>query len=428
MHRQILRRTMYIMVWFAVILAMASPVGVPAKAQDGRHLIYADNFDHNLARWTVVTGDYTQLKVGDGVLRLTITDANQAGWVVPNVTVPRNVVVEVELNPVGVPDDGAWNAAILLRASSQNISSTLYHFGINGTGTWEFRRRTKGLESYTDRVRSGKLSSFNAKSVQALSVSAQGDSFTFTVNGEVVGTFEDTSLGTDFSTETYIGLMAGTFQSANRSMVEYSNLRVYETVSETVVGNALLRETFPEANPNKWIVGKNSDSSAEIIANTLVFGVNKPNFMRWSYPTGIVLPGDVDVEVSTAATTATSTQWSYGLGVRGYKNGSELYYYLFEVRGTGRFTFTFQERATVQETLIGATALPNWNQAGEAKLRIVAKGNTFQLYYNNQLVGTAQHSQLSTQTEFFPVLVFSSFNSTDPEKGYFQNLTVHEAQ
>lgn len=408
----------------AVVTAAVIP-GAPITAQGDIRLVFADDFTANVSKWVAVTGTYTQLDVGSGRLQLGIDQAGQAGWTVPQATVPYDADIEVKVTPIAPNSNGAWNYALIFRSNRADINGSFYHFGINGTGGWEFRYRPDNYESYTANIRSGKISNFDPMQPATMKVSARGTKITLYVNGKVIADFEDTAIEHDPNVETYIGLMAGTYANASNNVVEFRDLRVYEPIPTATSGAAFV-ETFAPENVNKWLVSKTAESEARIsTTGSLAISVYKENIIRWSYPQAKTFPADVDVTVTVTPVTIDRTgAWSYGIGVRGYKDGSDLMFLLFEVRGTGEFTFTRQRGGNVEETLIGLTTIDGFDSGAVVRLRVVARGNNFKLYLNDDLVGTVNYTDESEENEYFVILTGGTFAGLDNFNVYFSDLTV----
>jgi hypothetical protein len=354
----------------------------------------------------------------------------------PNLTVPDDVDVEVEAQAIDPASNGNWNLALLLRATRRDVNAEFYHFGVSGSGFWELNVRPETPTSYANRLESGRLTGFNANRPITLRVSARGNTFTFSVNGRQVKVYQATELPQSPNLEKYIGLMAGNYSGNAKNTIRFKKITVWESVQSAAAAaptevpadpNALLVETFPADNPNGWGTGKGESSDVKIENGSLSFNVLKANVLSWSQATSR-FPRDIDVSVTVQnETEGTNRSWSYGLGVRAYKEDTSTYFYLFEVRGTGRFTFTAQRGGSTIRTIIRETALPGFRVNNANVLRIKAVGNRFELYFNGVRVGTATATDLKAQDDYGVLLSAGTFDA-ETMQARFRNMRVVAAR
>jgi len=417
---------------FAVLLVMALPM--PAHAQD-RRLIYQDLFTNNAAGWERA-GTYGEIEFPGEGLQFSVNAEGQAGWMTPNLTVPDDIDVEVEAQAVDPASNGSWNLAVLLRATRRDVDAEFYHFGVSGSGFWELNVRPVTPTSYANRLESGRIIGFNANRPITLRVSARGNTFTFSVNGRQVKVYQATELPQSPNLEKYIGLMAGNYSGNAKNTIRFKKITVWESVQSAAAAaptevpadpNALLVETFPADNPNGWGTGKGESSDVKIENGSISFNVLKANVLSWSQAI-TRFPRDIDVSVTVQnETEGTNRSWSYGLGVRAYKEDTSTYFYLFEVRGTGRFTFTAQRGGSTIRTIIRETALPGFRVNNANVLRIKAVGNRFELYFNGVRVGTATATDLKAQDDYGVLLSAGTFDA-ETMQARFRNLRVVAAR
>lgn len=417
---------------FAVLLLTAWPM--PAHAQD-RRLIYLDQFTANTADWKRA-GTYGEIEFPGQGLQFSVNDEGQAGWMTPNLTVPDDIDVEVEAQAVDPASNGNWNFAVLLRATRRDIDAEFYHFGVSGSGFWELNVRPETPTSYATRLESGRITGFNASRPITLRISARGNTFTFSVNGRQVKVYQADDLPESPMLEKYIGLMAGNYSGNSKNTILFKKMSIWEPTQSAAAAaptavpadpDALLTETFPVNNPSGWGTGKGDSSDVKIENGSLYFNVLKANVLAWSQATKR-FPRDIDVSVTVQnETEGTGRSWSYGLGVRGYKEDTSTYFYLFEVRGTGRFTFTAQRGGSVVRTIIRETVIPGFRVNNANVLRIKAVGNRFELYFNNIRVGTATATDLKAQDDYGVILSAGTFDA-DTMQTRFRNLKIVAAQ
>ncbi|MBX3080698.1 MAG: hypothetical protein KF716_03625 [Anaerolineae bacterium] len=416
-----------LLIVLCVVMTSAFVRSTPASAQDS-FVIFQDDFRNNDNGWEVVGGtDTSKLFVGDGVLRFSTEKEGYANWAVPDVTVPDDIDVQVTATVIDPDSSGNWNFALILRADTRDSDASFYHFGVGGDGSYEFSIRRKNPENYAENIKSGKISGFNVNRPIKLRVLAQGDTFAFFVNGKQVDTFKDSSVSTDADTEKYLGFMVGTYSGVERNEVEFTDLLVMSADSATVNNggdpDALLNETFPDDNPNEWILGTFTNSKSSISDNTLTVQITKDNFFGYTWPK-TKFPEDLDITVNVInPDPEAGDAWGYGIGYRGYDEDDEKTFYLFEVQGTGKFAVTAQKGGTVLDTLIKGT-VSNFDGSAENVLRVVVRGNTHNFYVNGKKVGSAQDSTLDQKTDYYLLLEAGTFEGQNSISANFSNLVV----
>jgi hypothetical protein len=417
-----------------LVALVVSFIAFPYAATAQDFLLFEDKFDSNDLGWeSVGTDTSTKLEVGEGVLRLSTLTEGFASWAVPEITVPDNIDVQVTVNVISPASSGNWNFAILLRADTRDSTTGFYHFGIAGNGTYEFSVRRKGAESYAEVIDRGNIQGFNARRPFRLRVVAQGDTFVYSINNREVGTFTDDSLEGDPTTEKYIGLMSGTYENVRRNVVEFRDLQVFAMEGETVNtenGNTtgvLLEDQFEASNPNGWREGNTDQSRVNVGDNKLTIEILKDNFIAFTYP-DTKFPADVDITVTALNPDPdTSAEWGYGVGYRGYQDGDTKTFYLFEVRGSGKYTVTTQNGGKVLETLITGT-VRNYDPAATIEMRVVAKGDTHEFYVDGRKISTVQDDSLDTQDDYFIILEAGTFKDMPTMTAEFSNMIIKAAE
>ncbi len=414
MHRQRLCRLLLTL----LLMSVLSVSTLPAAAQESRRLLFEEIFSGNYSGWERV-GTVGEVSVNADNVTITVNSEGQASWAFPALSAPEDIDIEVEARVVNPDSSGNWNLAVLLRATARDLSGVFYHFGVAGNGTWEFSVRPPDAQSYATNIQRGRITDFNASRNIQLRVSARGNTFTFYVNNRLIRQFTDTTLESTPNIEKFFGLMAGTYEGVSNHIVEFRKITVYEVVTQ----HALLRENFPDNNPNGWGTGRTSNSDVRVENNALVFDVLKENVLSWS-ESDRRFAADVDVRVDVINDVRNpSDDWSYGVGVRAYKEGDDTYFYLFEVRGTGIFTFTSQRGGSSLNTFIDETPLANFDPTAKHTLRVSAVGTTFTLFVDGVQVGIAQANDLKTQDEYGVLLSAGTFAAAT-SRARFTNFTV----
>jgi len=427
-----MRHRMFYWVTAALLIAgFVSTPSVPARAQSSR-VVFQDDFVDNEANWKPVFTDTSTMDIANGVMTFSMNASGQANWAVPAATVPDDVDLDLEADPIDPNPNGNWNLGVLLRADRRDTSGSFYHFGLNGLGNWEFRVRPKNAQSYTNAISTGQIPNFNAARGFKLHITARGNQFTFTINNSKVGTFEDSTLATTTPIERYFGVMVGTYENADKNKVEFRKLVITEPVTPNVArGKVLLSENFNN-NDNGWTTTKQTNSDASLKNNALVVQVNRTGFMRWVFPKA-TYPADIDISVNASNPNPDTTGgWSYGIGFRPYYpsgDGNDLYFYLFEVIGTGNYSLSIIHISTslnVDKVLIEPTPIKDFVAGNTYNMRVITKGSSISLYLDNQLLNTITDSSIKTLEKHSVMLTASTTAGADSMQVRFDNFIVAE--
>jgi hypothetical protein len=403
-----------------IALSLVSFSALPVAAQTDRRLLFEETFGGNYSGWKLA-GTAGSLNITQNAVTIEVNEEGRAAWIVPALTVPEDIEIEVEARAIEPDSSGDWNLAVLLRVSSRDLNGAFYHFGVAGDGTWQFLVRPPEPATYADNIESGRLTGFDANRPIQLRVLASGNTFTFYVNGRLVRQFVNDVLPSTPGRERFFGLMAGTYSGVSKHKVEFRKIAVYEVVRQ----RALFRDTFPDSNPNAWGTGSSANSNVYLEDNALVFEVLKDNVLSWSQPNKN-FPRDVDVRAEVISDPSNQGRgWSYGIGVRAYKDGEDTFFYLFEVRGTGEFTFTVQRGGSTIRTLINTRRIANFDAQAKHTLRVLAVNDVFTLFVNDQQVGSVRSSDLRPRDEYGILLTAGTF-AAPSARVRFTNVVVSQ--
>jgi hypothetical protein len=147
--------------------------------------------------------------------------------------------------------------------------------------------------------------------------------------------------------------------------------------------------------------------------------------LSWSQPNKN-FPRDVDVRAEVISDPSNQGRgWSYGIGVRAYKDGEDTFFYLFEVRGTGEFTFTVQRGGSTIRTLINTRRIANFDAQAKHTLRVLAVNDVFTLFVNDQQVGSVRSSDLRPRDEYGILLTAGTF-AAPSARVRFTNVVVSQ--
>jgi hypothetical protein len=180
-------------------------------------LPYADDFSTADGGWKTASDEAIKIEVQDGALHFTIDDLDTIAWSTPKDKRFGDFVLDVDATQVAGPNDNTYG--VIFRYQDDR---NFYRFDISGDGYFAvFKRKDGAWSKVQDYVESAAVTQGNA--TNPLQVIAQGNQFTFNVNGETVKTFS----ASDFSSGN-IGLTAGTLFENAGVHIAFDNLTVSE--------------------------------------------------------------------------------------------------------------------------------------------------------------------------------------------------------
>jgi hypothetical protein len=180
-------------------------------------LPYADDFSTADGGWKTASDEAIKIEVQDGALHFTIDDLDTIAWSTPKDKRFGDFVLDVDATQVAGPNDNTYG--VIFRYQDDR---NFYRFDISGDGYFAvFKRKDGAWSKVQDYVESAAVTQGNA--TNHLQVIAQGNQFTFNVNGETVKTFS----ASDFSSGN-IGLTAGTLFENAGVHIAFDNLTVSE--------------------------------------------------------------------------------------------------------------------------------------------------------------------------------------------------------
>lgn len=407
-----------------------------------------EQFNDNSNNWKLASTRNTKMEVDSGTLAIELSKSGAAGWATPDMTFPDDIDVEVDMATTATPDSGGWSSAVIIRANTRDLNSAFYQFEVDDTGLWAFVTRTaKGAEYKIQK--SGKVSKWDATANNTLAVQARGTNFTFLVNGKKVGIFEDDLINNDPSSPKYLGLLVTTFEKTSSVTVAFSNLRVTDASQVSVqptapikiktpikinktpvitVSDVAFDEKFPTNNPNKWLIGKNSNGNIAIKNNALSFQINKESWFMWTFPK-TKFPADIDMTATVLNPDPDPNgMWNYGIGVRGYTTDDQDYFYMFRVSGDSTWEFDKLEGSAGNTFIIEPTPLKTFHPEDENALRITVVGDHFEFFLNGKKLGEVDDESLEKQDEYLIFLTAGTYKDSDKLTANFTEVIVEAAQ
>ncbi len=440
---------------FSVVALFAVPLaGAVVTTSAQGDVLLEDQFDDNANSWKLAATRNAKLTVSDGALTIDLSRENAATWATPDMTFPDDLEIEVEVTTPEPSEEGDWATGIIVRANTRTTASAFYQFDVTGGGQWAFVTRTASGKEYKIQ-KSGKLDDWDPSAANTLKVSASANSFTYSINGTSVGTFEDDTINNDPDTLKYAGLIVNTLKGTSSISVEFRNLKITgegqvepttrpsrtptrsrrtptrtPTPQKASKGDVLLEETFEDDNPNGWSVTDKEDVRIAVEDNSLIIDLSKAQWIQWSYPRAMLFPADVDVTVTVINTDPDPAgTWTYGIGVRNYVDNGEEFMYLFEIAGTSNWLFSRLQGSEGIKVIQKATTIRGvkFTSDAENELRIVAVGSHFEFYLNGKKIGEADDDTITPPDESRIVLAAANYSKTDKTVAVFTDFTVVSA-
>jgi hypothetical protein len=180
-------------------------------------LPYADNFDNPGSGWKTVADPIIQVQYQDSALQFRIDDFDQIAWSTPKDRRFGDFTLDVDATQVEGPDDNSYG--IIVRYIDDR---NFYRLDISGNGYIDVLKYKAGkwikLQDWAESaaIKTGAATNH-------LQVIAQGNQFTFKVNGQTAVTFTD-----DEFKQGSIGLTAGTLFDQAGVHIAFDNLTVSE--------------------------------------------------------------------------------------------------------------------------------------------------------------------------------------------------------
>ena len=196
-----------------VLLSLALTACGPALTP----LPYTEDFSNPNHGWKTVSDEAIKIGVQDGALHFTIDDLDTIAWSTPQDKRFGDFVLDVDATQIEGPNDNTYG--VIVRYQDDR---NFYRLDISGDGYFAVFKRKDGVwTKVQDYLETPAIKQGNA--TNHLQVIAQGNQFTFSVNGETVKTFSDG----DFPGGN-IGVTAGTLFDNSGVHIAFDNLKVSE--------------------------------------------------------------------------------------------------------------------------------------------------------------------------------------------------------
>ncbi|MBU0491139.1 MAG: DUF1080 domain-containing protein [Chloroflexi bacterium] len=341
-------------------VAPTRPAGTPAAG-----VPFTDDFSQDTGAWDLTTGDRGKTYIADGQLHAEVAQAQSIVWAWAKDHTWADMVVEVDTQQVAGPDSNDYG--IMFRYQDKQ---NFYRFVISGEGRYLVSKYVQGQWGV---LVDWQASAAIAKGAAAnhLKVIAQGDTFEFYANDTKLGTVTDGDL--DAGT---VGLEAGTYDEGNLH-VTFDNIRVGPP-------GVAFYEDFA-TNQNEW-------TESEVIfvqdGEYHIYDTSSGRIV-WNSKAGVYKDFTMEAKIRKVEG---PDNIAYGMAFR-LLDGDN--YYSFAISGDGHWRFNKQVDNEWVDIVKWSTsdAVKKGNQPNV--LRVVCNGQDFELYINDQKVGSAQDGFLS---------------------------------
>lgn len=406
---------------FAAAFTLYGSSVLTVSAQGGV-VVLEETFSDNSNGWKADGALNCKAQVSDGHLSLTLDLKGSICFATPKTKIPDDSTVEVSASS----SSAAWDEGIIVRADARDTSSAFYHFLVDNAGHWDFARRTDDGKIYED-VRFGQVKTPKAGSPVALKVDVKGNTFTFTINGQKVGTFSDTTLKHDQFTQNYFGLIVETGDKVDSTTSEFSDLKVSAPAlppTPTLGSDALLKDTFQD-NKNNWHVLGSSACKVDVKDSALTITISKQADACKAVPTAY--KNAVSDQGFTIAVDGynTGNNWNYGVIMRSHNpNLTDGSAYLFLLTSAGQWYFMSINAG--KQTELQSGGLPDAMMAKVMHMQVTVQGSHFSFKVNDANIGPFDDTSIkpSNGQTYFGLFAVTYLPPDSPVITTFTNLVV----
>ena len=214
-----MRLSRFWLVWGMVLLLLIGCNRDTAKQDLPSGVLYQDDFETNSGNWILESDMDAEATITEGQLRLAINSPNLVAWAELSGHKFDDFVLEVDASQLAGPDDNSYGVIFRMKEQTE-----FYRFDVSGDGYYEFSRRNDDeanpWTSITEWLDSDAI--HKGASTNQIKIEAEGDHFSFYVNGQLVVEADDNSYRSGG-----VGLDAGSFSEAG-VQVAFDNLTVSE--------------------------------------------------------------------------------------------------------------------------------------------------------------------------------------------------------
>ncbi|HKZ84885.1 MAG TPA: protein kinase [Anaerolineae bacterium] len=301
------------------------PIPTPANAGE---VLFSDDFSSPDSGWSEDEDEDTAARYEDGHMVIDVFTQNYVGWTNPGQSFD-DVDVEVDTQYLGGPLDN--QIGLIVRYQD---ADNFYVFSISRDGFYEFSKLVDG-EWVTILPWSASDLIDQDSGQNRIAVVAEGDRFTFYINGVQVDQAYDGEFG-----DGDIGLLAGAFGEGGVSVgfddllarVPGGSHEVSVDVSPTADVQMILSDSFDDESGG-WYVGSSKDVSRTIADGKLTIEVASQSYAGWSDLEDVELP-DVVVELEVRKVSGPDLN-AFGVLCR-YQDSEN--YYALEIGSDGTYT------------------------------------------------------------------------------------------
>lgn len=182
-------------------------------------VLYQEDFETNSGEWILESDMDAEATINGGQLQVAINSPNLVAWAELSDRKFDDFVLEVDASQLAGPDDNSYGVIFRMKEQTE-----FYRFDVSGDGYYEFSRRNDDeanpWTSITEWLDSEAI--HKGASTNQIKIVAQGDHFSFYVNGQLVAEADDDSYRSGG-----IGLDAGSFSEAG-VQIAFDNLTISE--------------------------------------------------------------------------------------------------------------------------------------------------------------------------------------------------------
>ena len=349
------------------------PVAAPANAGD---VLFTDDFSSPGSGWSEDEDEDTAARYEDGRMVVDVFTQNYVGWTNPGQTFD-DVDVEVDTQYLAGPLDN--QIGLIVRYQD---ADNFYVFSISSDGFYEFSKLV-GDEWVTIVPWSASELIGQGSGENRIAVVAEGERFTFYINGVQVDQAYDDEFG-----DGDIGLLAGAFGEGGVSIgfddllarVPGGSREVSVDVSPTADLDVILSDSFDDESGG-WYLGSSKDVSRSIADGELRIEVAPESYAGWADLGDVELP-DVVVELDARKVSGPDLN-AFGILCR-YRDSDN--FYALEIGSDGTYTI-YRVAGGEYASLVDWTSSEAIALGADAnRLRVECIGDHLRLFANGVLL------------------------------------------
>lgn len=382
------------------------------QAVQAWNVVLTDSFDSNLNKWAV--GDGKTVENGKYVWNINNRVNIYRG--LPEMQTQSDFLASIDARLVsGSPDCGM---GISFRNGTDSFSGSTgdYVFYIHNDQRWGFdiiHSPDPGI------ARTGVSDAIVPRALNRIQVLAQGNQFTFFVNGKYVGQANDKTL-----VRGKIGAAVWVLGPGSCD-VEFDNFQVSAPPAPAYMSGTgkIILTDWTAANPNKWQTGtfqiEDATGTRQVIDTKYTWQTTSASEV--SVVAAPAMAPVVDFDVSVDALQVSGSQKAkYGLMFRHTDPANE---YTFNLSGYGAYSLSYTKDGDYHALIFPVTS-PVVKIGEVNHLRVIGSGSHFIFYVNGEIIAELDNEALSQGTVGVTV---EAYDEENPGASFeFSNFTLRE--